>query len=87
MNKGRVFDPMENTLSQIADPNIGLETVTIQKSYLSTPKSTNKVKAKKSAVKPEVAKSSKSSSVYNDYSDATREIFIGRMFKSPEERG
>lgn len=34
----KVFNPMEGTLTQITDPNTVLETVTTQKTYLSTPK-------------------------------------------------
>ena len=31
----RVFDPMEGVLTEISDPNVVLETITSQKSYLS----------------------------------------------------
>ncbi|KAI8059691.1 hypothetical protein BDF21DRAFT_315180, partial [Thamnidium elegans] len=31
----RVFDPMEGVLTEVSDPNVVLETITSQKSYLS----------------------------------------------------
>jgi hypothetical protein len=33
--KEKVFDPMEGVLTEISDPNVVLETITSQKSYLS----------------------------------------------------
>jgi hypothetical protein len=39
----KVFDPMEDVLTQITDPNIVMETITSQSSYLETRKSIDHV--------------------------------------------
>lgn len=82
-----MFDPMEDALTQVTDPNIVLETVTNRKSYLSNlnpvPKTIPKEKITNHKPKKPVPKT-----VYNDYSDrTTREMLIDRMIESPEERG
>jgi hypothetical protein len=66
----KVFDPMEDVLTQVTDPNIVLETVTNRKSYLSNlkpvPKTIPKEKVANRKPKKPVPKT-----VYNDYSDRT----------------
>lgn len=80
----KVFDPMEEVLMQVTDPNIVLQTVTSQKTYLSNRKHVSKTVAKASAVNPKPKKPERKS-VYKDYSNKTREIFINRMIEHPEE--
>jgi hypothetical protein len=47
----RVFDPMEGMLTEISDPNIVLETITSQKSYLSLKPAEKETTAKDSTKK------------------------------------
>ncbi|KAG1135586.1 hypothetical protein G6F37_012654 [Rhizopus arrhizus] len=84
----KAFDPMGDTLTQITDPNIVLETITSQSTYLAIRKSTEEKIVKKSDdIKPKAVTKPKSKlTTYNDYSDKTREVFIDRMLESAEER-
>lgn len=82
----KVFDPMEEVLTQVTDPNIALQTVTSQKSYLSNRKHVSKTVAKASVMNPKPKKPERKL-VCKDYSNKTREIFINRMIEHPEERG
>ncbi|KAG1474713.1 hypothetical protein G6F56_000181 [Rhizopus delemar] len=81
-----VYGPMEDVLTQIDDPNIILETITSQKTYLSVkrPEKTVEKSSPKKQPKIKVPDSDKS---YKNYSDFTRETFIDHMVKKPEERG
>ncbi|KAI8060412.1 uncharacterized protein B0P05DRAFT_477956, partial [Gilbertella persicaria] len=85
----KVFDPVEDVLTQITDPNVVLETIATQSSYLEARKSIEERNVKKSNdVEPKAATKPKlKQSMYNDYSDNTREVFIDRMLESVEERG
>jgi hypothetical protein len=47
----RVFDPMEGILTEISDPNVILETITSQKSYLSLKPAEKETTAKYSTKK------------------------------------
>ena len=47
----RVFDPMEGVLTEISDPNIVLETITSQMSYLSLKPAEKETTAKDSTKK------------------------------------
>ena len=47
----RVFDPMEGVLTEISDPNVILETITSQKSYLSLKPADKETTAKDSTKK------------------------------------
>ncbi|RCI02877.1 hypothetical protein CU098_005796 [Rhizopus stolonifer] len=67
-----MFDPMENVLTQITDPNLALETVTNRNIYLSNLKLVTKTVAKE-AVATHKTKKPDFTAVYNDYSDKTRE--------------
>lgn len=79
----KVYDPMEGILTQISDPNIVLQTITSQQTYLAL-KPAERIVEEKVAKQPKVVKSN--SKVYNDYSDRERERFIDRMIEVPEER-
>ncbi|GAA5811900.1 hypothetical protein MFLAVUS_005347 [Mucor flavus] len=83
---GIVYDPMEDVLIQIDDPNVILETITSQKTYLSVkrPEKTVEESSPKKQPKVIVPYSDRS---YKNYSDFTRETFIDRMIEKPEERG
>ena len=70
----RVFDLMEGMLTEISDSNVVLETITNQKFYLSLKPAEKETTAKDSTKKG--YKSGQESSVYKDYNDQTREIFI-----------
>lgn len=84
----KIFDPMEDVLTQIKDPNIVLESLTTQKLYLSTPRpSVSKSLVKKETAEPAANKSKSPAAQHTEYSDNTRETFIDRMLESPEERG
>lgn len=85
----KVFDPMEDILTQITDPNIVLETITSQSSYLETRKSIEeKIMKKSDDIKPKAVTKPKSKrTAYNNYNDKTREVLIDRMLESAEERG
>ncbi|KAG2230730.1 hypothetical protein INT48_004783 [Thamnidium elegans] len=72
----RVFDPMEGVLTEVSDPNVVLETITSQKSYLSlkpvekeTP-ANNTIKKVVELIKPI------DNDVYKDYNDQTRDRMI-----------
>ncbi|KAI9494113.1 hypothetical protein BDB00DRAFT_871641 [Zychaea mexicana] len=83
----KVYDPMEDVLTQIDDPNIVLETITNRETYLSAKR------PEKATGEPSVTKPMKSSNLtksiksYSIYSDTTRESFIDRMLEQPQERG
>lgn len=83
---GIVYDPMEDVLTQIDDPDVILETITSQKTYLSVkrPEKTVEESSPKKQPKAIVPDSDRS---YKNYSDFTRETFIDRMIEKPEERG
>ncbi|KAI7863970.1 hypothetical protein BDF14DRAFT_1707187, partial [Spinellus fusiger] len=83
----KVYDPMEDVLTHVHDPNIVLETITSRQTYLSVKRpekiaeeSSVKKQSKPSKLKPSVK-------LYNNYSDFTRETFIDRMLENPQERG
>lgn len=80
----KVFDPMEDVLTQITDPNVVLETIATHSSYLEARKSIEEKNVKKSNdVEPKaVMKPKLKQNMYNDYSDNTREVFIDRMLES-----
>lgn len=83
----KVYDPMEDVLTQIDDPNIVLETITNRETYLNAKrpeKVTSEPAVKKQLKSSNLTKSAKS---YNLYSDMTRETFIDRMIEQPQERG
>lgn len=69
----KVFGPMEKVVTQITNPNIVLQTVAIQKTYLSDHGVYPKTVTRASAVMPK-PKKSKLKSVYNNYSNKTSEI-------------
>jgi hypothetical protein len=83
----KVYDPMEDVLTHVDDPNIVLETITSQQTYLSV-KRPEKI-AEESSVKKQSKPSNLKPSVklYNNDSDFTREMFIDRMLENPQERG
>jgi DNA invertase Pin-like site-specific DNA recombinase len=78
---------MEGVLTKVSDPNVVLETITRQKSYLS-PKPAKKETAANDTIKKgvEVTKPI-DNGVYKDCDDQTREVFIDRMIEGPMERG
>jgi hypothetical protein len=82
----KVYDPMEDILTHVDDPNIVLETIISQQTYLSVKR------PKKIAEEFSVRKQSKPSKLkpsvklYSNYSNFTRETFIDRMLKNPQER-
>ena len=72
---------MEGTLTQITVPNVVLETVATQSSYLDARKSIEERNAKKrDDVDPKAATKSKSK-------QNTKEVLIDQMLKRAEERG
>jgi hypothetical protein len=77
---------MKGVLTEISDSNVILETITSQKSYLSLKPVEKETTAKDSTKKG--YRSCQESSVYKDYNDQTREIFIDRMIEvlQKEER-
>ena len=75
---------MEGVLTEINDPNVVLESITSQKSYLSLKPAKKETTAKGSTKKD--YRSCQESSVYKEYNDQTREIFIDRMIEGPTER-
>lgn len=84
----KVFDPIEDVLTQITYPNIVLETIATQSSYLEARKSSEEKNVKKiDDIEPKSVTKPKLENMYNDYSDNTREVFIDRMSESSEERG
>ncbi|ORE17699.1 hypothetical protein BCV71DRAFT_180916, partial [Rhizopus microsporus] len=80
-----VYDPMEDVLTQIDDPNVILETITSQRTYLSVkrPEKTVEESFPKKQPKTKVPDSDRS---YKNYSDFTRETFIDCVIEKPEER-
>lgn len=65
---------MEGILTQIKDPNIVPETVTSRQAYLATPQPQNTTNIKKTAVKSKLKPEKQTpKSIYNNYSDRTRE--------------
>ncbi|KAG1399155.1 hypothetical protein G6F60_007902 [Rhizopus arrhizus] len=80
---------MKDVLTQITDPNVVLETIATQSSYLEARKSIEERNVKKiDDVEPKAATKPKlKQNMYNDYSDNTREVFIDRMLEIAEERG
>lgn len=76
---------MEDVLTQIDDPNVILETITSQKTYLSVkrPEKTVEESPPKKQPKTKVPDSDRSK---KNYSDFTRVTFIDRMIEKPEER-
>jgi hypothetical protein len=76
---------MDSVLTEISDPNVILETITSQKSYLSLKPAEKETTAKDSTKKG--YNSGQESSVYKDYNNQTKEIFIDRMIEGPTERG
>jgi hypothetical protein len=77
----KVLDPMEDVLTQITDPNIVLETITLQNSYLETRKSIEeKIVKESNDIKLKAV-------TYNKYSNKIRWVFIDRMLESAEEKG
>lgn len=82
-----IVDPMECVLTNINDPNIVLETITIQRSYLSLkPQDKEILMEDKPLKKVEPVKSSLGG-FYRHYNDQIREIFIDWMIEGPVERG
>jgi transposase len=77
---------MEDVLTQVDDPNVILETITSQKTYLSVKRLEKTVEESppKKQPKTKVPELDRS---YKNYSDFTRETFIDRMIEKPEERG
>ncbi|ORE10964.1 hypothetical protein BCV72DRAFT_220394 [Rhizopus microsporus var. microsporus] len=77
---------MEDVLTQIDNPNVILETITSQKTYLSIirPEKTVEESSPKKQPKTELPDLDRS---YKNYSDFTRETFIDRMIEKSEERG
>ena len=65
---------MEGVLTEISDSNVVLKTITSQKSYLSLKPAEKETAAKDSTKKG--YRSYQESSVYKDYNDQIREIFI-----------
>ncbi|KAG0747001.1 hypothetical protein G6F57_007204 [Rhizopus arrhizus] len=80
---------MKDVLTQITDPNVVLEIIATQSSYLEARKSIEERNVKKiDDVEPKAATKPKlKQNMYNDYSDNTREVFIDRMLEIAEERG
>ncbi|KAG1376532.1 hypothetical protein G6F61_007519 [Rhizopus arrhizus] len=80
---------MKDVLTQITDPDVVLETIATQSSYLEARKSIEERNVKKiDDVEPKAATKPKlKQNMYNDYSDNTREVFIDRMLEIAEERG
>ena len=80
-----VFGPMENILTQITNPNVVLETIGIQNSYLEARKS---IEEKRDMVSDDICttKLKQKLNMYNSYSDRTREVSIDRVLESAEER-
>ncbi|ORE13001.1 hypothetical protein BCV71DRAFT_76391 [Rhizopus microsporus] len=81
-----VYDPMEDVLTQIDDPNVILETITSQKTYLSVKRLEKTVKESPPKKQPKTKVPDLDRS-YKNYSDLTRETFIDRKIEKPEERG
>lgn len=73
-------------LHKIDDPNVILETITSQKTYLSVKRLEKTVEESppKKQLKTKVPDLDRP---YKNYSDFTRETFIDRMIEKPEERG
>jgi hypothetical protein len=78
---------MEYVLTHVDDPNIVLETITSQQTYLSI-KRPEKI-AEESLIRkqPKPSKLKPPVKLYNNYSDFTRETFIDRMLENPQEHG
>src|SRR6478609_5682072 len=83
----RVFDPMEGVLTEVSDPNVVLETITSQKSYLSLKPVEKETPANNTIKKVVELTKPINNGVYKDYNDQTREVFIDRMIEGPMERG
>jgi transposase len=83
----KVFDPMEGVLTEVNDPNVILETITSQKSYLSLKPAEKETTTKDTIIKVVELSETADKGIYNDYSDQTREVFIDRMIEGPMERG
>ncbi|GAA5807048.1 hypothetical protein MFLAVUS_000398 [Mucor flavus] len=82
---GKVYDPVEDFLTQTDDPNIVLETITNRETYLSA-KHPEKATGKPSVTKPlKYSNLTKPTKSYSIYSDTTRESFIDRMLEQPQE--
>jgi dsRNA-specific ribonuclease len=77
---------MEGVLTEISDPNVVLETITSQKSYLSLKPAEKETTAKDMTKKAVEVVKPTGSSIYKDYNDQTREVFIDRMIEGPLER-
>ncbi|KAG2237673.1 hypothetical protein BDF21DRAFT_378190 [Thamnidium elegans] len=74
-------------LAEITHSNVVLETISSQKSYLSLkPAEKGTITKDVTAKTVEMVKLT-GSSVYKDYNDQTRELFIDRMIESPMEKG
>ncbi|KAI8082094.1 hypothetical protein BDF21DRAFT_338477, partial [Thamnidium elegans] len=83
--KEKVYDPMEDVLTYVGDPNIVLETITSRQTYLSVkrpPKKNTEGFSLKKQSKP--GKLKPSVKLYNNYSDFSRETFIDRMLENPQ---
>jgi hypothetical protein len=81
----KVYDPMEDVLTQVDDLNVFLKTITNREFYLSA-KHSEKVISEPS-VKEQLKSSNltKSAKSYNLYNDLTRETFTDRMLEQPQK--
>ncbi|KAI8064107.1 hypothetical protein BDF21DRAFT_346911, partial [Thamnidium elegans] len=84
----KVYDPIEDVLTHVDDPNIVLEIITSRQTYLSVNRPKKKF-AEGFSVKKQskLGKLKPSVKLYNNYSDFTRETFIDRILENPQERG
>ncbi|KAG0734658.1 hypothetical protein G6F57_012312 [Rhizopus arrhizus] len=78
---------MEGVLTEVSDPNVVLETITSQKSYLSLKPVEKETPANNTIKKVVELTKPIDNGVYKDYNDQTREVFIDRMIEGPMERG
>ncbi|KAI8070246.1 hypothetical protein BDF21DRAFT_344764, partial [Thamnidium elegans] len=81
----KVYDPMEDVLTHVDDPNIVLETIPSRQTYLSVKRPKKKIVEGFSVKKQsEPGKLKPSVKLYNNYSDFTRETSIDRMLENPQ---
>ncbi|KAG1136496.1 hypothetical protein G6F37_012133 [Rhizopus arrhizus] len=78
---------MEDILTDISDSNVVLETVASQESCLSLKPAEKEITAKDMTKRAVEVVKPIDNSVYKDYDDQTREMFIDRMIEGPIERG
>ncbi|KAI9484147.1 MAG: hypothetical protein EXX96DRAFT_617095 [Benjaminiella poitrasii] len=83
----KVYDPMEDVLTQADDPNIVLETITRRETYLNAKRPEKTFDESSAKKQPKSSNLSPLVKSYSDYSDFTRETFIDRLLESPQEHG